>query len=226
MPTASLPSAPIDDCWNRIGVAGDQSCPLLARHVHCRNCTVYADAAQRNLQRPVDAAYRREWSEHFRQPNAGAAAPDRAALVFRVGREWLALPAAHLVTIAPAARPHVLPHRNAAGLSGIVNVSGALYPCMSLADLLGIDDSDAPAAANRHIYPRLLVMRWRDQSFALAAAEVQGVLRYAASAAQPPAATINKGLRPFLSGVIAQDELRIGCLDAARLGEQLTRALR
>ena len=25
------------DCWNRIGVAGDQSCEKLAAHVHCRN---------------------------------------------------------------------------------------------------------------------------------------------------------------------------------------------
>ena len=32
----------IDDCWNRIGVHGNKSCPLLAEHVHCRNCAVYA----------------------------------------------------------------------------------------------------------------------------------------------------------------------------------------
>ena len=32
----------IDDCWNRIGVHGDKSCPLLDEHVHCRNCAVYA----------------------------------------------------------------------------------------------------------------------------------------------------------------------------------------
>ena len=34
----------IDDCWNRIGVLGDGSCPRLAEHIHCRNCPVHAAA--------------------------------------------------------------------------------------------------------------------------------------------------------------------------------------
>ncbi|MCW1245836.1 chemotaxis protein CheW, partial [Pseudomonas sp. SAICEU22] len=41
----------IDDCWNRIGVHGDKSCPLLAEHIHCRNCSVYSAAATRLLDR-------------------------------------------------------------------------------------------------------------------------------------------------------------------------------
>ena len=28
--------APIDDCWNRIGVRGDASCARLVEYVHCR----------------------------------------------------------------------------------------------------------------------------------------------------------------------------------------------
>jgi len=41
----------IDDCWNRIGIHGDKSCPLLAEHIHCRNCSVYSAAATRLLDR-------------------------------------------------------------------------------------------------------------------------------------------------------------------------------
>ena len=41
----------IDDCWNRIGIHGDKSCPLLAEHIHCRNCAVYSAAATRLLDR-------------------------------------------------------------------------------------------------------------------------------------------------------------------------------
>lgn len=36
---------PIDDCWNRIGVRGDGSCPRLAGYIHCRNCPVHDAAA-------------------------------------------------------------------------------------------------------------------------------------------------------------------------------------
>ena len=42
---------PLDDCWNRIGVRGDASCPELARHVHCHNCPVHAAAALALLDR-------------------------------------------------------------------------------------------------------------------------------------------------------------------------------
>jgi chemotaxis-related protein WspD len=43
---------------------------------------------------------------------------------------------------------------------------------------------------------------------------------------QAPAATINKGLSRFLSGVIAHQDMHIGVLDAALIGHQLARTLR
>jgi chemotaxis-related protein WspD len=216
----------IDDCWNHIGVVGDQSCVKLPANVHCRNCEVYADAAQRNLQRPVDAHYQQEWASHFRAVSDGGAVKDSSALVFRIGREWLALPTQVFDAVAPQARTHVLPHRSGGGLSGIVNIGGKLYPCMSLATLLGIDEQGAPPARGRHIFARLLLLRWEDQSYALPVADLHGIVRYAASDVHAPAATINKGLSRYLSGVITEGELRIGCLDTALIGFQLARLLR
>ena len=216
----------ISDCWNRIGVVGDQSCDKLPAHIHCRNCDVYAQAAQRNLQRPIDAQYRQHWASHFRARQADGDAKDNSVLVFRIGREWLALPTRVFDCVAPQAKPHVLPHRSGRGLLGIVNIGGQLYPCISLASLLGIDEHDAPAARGRHTFARLLLMRWEEQSFALPVADLHGIVRHAASALQAPAATINKGLSRFLSGVITDNDLRIGCLDTALIGFQLARLLR
>ena len=216
----------IEDCWNHIGVVGDQSCPRLPANVHCRNCEVYADAAQRNLQRPVDEHYQQEWASHFRQLDAGGEVRDSSALVFRIGREWLALPTRVFDSVAPQAQPHTLPHRSGRGLAGIVNIGGKLYPCMSLAHLLGIDEQGAPVAKGRHTFARLLLMRWEDQAYALPVADLHGIVRYASGAVQAPAATINKGLSRFLSGVITEGDMRIGCLDTALIGFQLARLLR
>lgn len=226
MKSAPLPQVEMEDCWNRIGVAGDQSCPKLDQHVHCRNCEVYAGAAQRNLRRPVDPAYRAEWAALLRAPEAAAAAATHSALVFRVGREWLALPTSIVLSVAPVAPTHSLPHRSGRGLDGVVNVGGTLAPSMSLPVLLGIDGQAAQLAAGRHAYARLLVIEWEGQAFAMPVADLHGIIRYGDAAVRAPAATIGKGLQRFLTGVVTEAGLHIGLLDAALLGHQFTRLLR
>jgi chemotaxis-related protein WspD len=218
--------APIDDCWNRIGVSGDQSCARLEQHIHCRNCDVVSNAAQRNLQRPVSSGYREQWASILRQPQAQRAASDRSALVFRIGREWLALPTLFVGSVAPTAPGHRLPHRSSAGLLGIVNVAGRLVPMMSLGALLGIDEQGGPTALRRHVFARLLVLQWEGQAFALPVADLHGIAHYAHAALAPPAATINKGLDRFLAGVLALGDMQVGVLDAQLIGHQLTRLLR
>ncbi|SFV17484.1 chemotaxis protein CheW [Pseudoduganella namucuonensis] len=223
---AHIPIQPIHDCWNRIGVTGDHSCDKLRQYVHCRNCDVYAGAAQRNLQRPVGAGYQREWAEHFRQAADTGAQHDSSCLVFRLGREWLALPTSIFVSVAPRALPHRLPHRDARGLAGVVNVGGKLYPCIALGALLDIDDTENVARTGRHTFPRLLLVQWEGQAYALPVADLHGIVRYASGAVLPPAATINKGLQRYLTGVLPHEDMQIGCLDAGLLGYQLARALR
>ena len=218
--------APLADCWNRIGVAGDQSCPKLASAIHCRNCQVYAEAAQRNLQRPVDALYREQWAAQVRQPRQARVEADSSALVFRVGREWLALPAASIDSVAPEAKAHRLPHRSAGGLLGVVNVGGKLHPQLSLATLLGIGHEEALAVSGRHIFARQVVMQWEGQSFALPVADLHGIERYAGGTLGAPAATINKGLVRYLTGVLSVAGMHIGVLDAPLLGHQMARLLR
>lgn len=216
----------ITDCWNRIGIRGDHSCELLQQHVHCRNCGVYGQAAQLNLQRAVGEGYQREWAEHFRQPPDSEAKHDRSSLVFRIGDEWLALPTSMFVLVAPQALPHKLPHRGARGLAGVVNVGGKLYPCIALAELLGISATLTTPRTGRHTFARLLLVQWEQQSYALPVADLHGIVRYASASAQPPATTINKGLQRYLTGVIEHDGMMIGCLDAGLLGHQFTRSLR
>ncbi|WP_338758550.1 chemotaxis protein CheW [Massilia sp. METH4] len=176
--------------------------------------------------RAVDDAYLHEWAEHFRAPLATAELADASAVAFRVGAEWLALPTAMLLRVAPHATPHRVPHRTARGMRGVVNVGGQLYPCVALADLLDIDAGGGSARASRHTFARLLLVQWESRAYALPVADLHGIVRYAGTRVQAPAATINKGVQRYLSGVLAEGDLRIGLLDAAMLGPQLARALR
>ena len=143
----------IDDCWNRIGIHGDKSCPLLAEHIHCRNCAVYSAAATRLLDR-----YALQQDE--RDPVAVAVESDvktRSLLMFRLGEEWLGLATRSLVEVAPLQAIHSLPHQRSRALLGVANVRGALVACLSLVELLDLDASAVPTASGR-IMPRMLII--------------------------------------------------------------------
>ena len=135
-----MPPIPrFNDCWNRIGVRGDGSCPELQGHVHCRNCPAYSAAAADLLNRapPVGEAvlWRSESASPERLPRGG----EESILIFRVGGEWLGLQSALIKEIAEERQIHSLPHQRNAAVLGIVNIRGALVLCMSLTRLLNVE---------------------------------------------------------------------------------------
>lgn len=217
-----------DDCWNRTGVHGDRSCERLQEHGHCRNCDIHSSAAARMMQRPVPPDYREAWTKHFAAPESVERAAGQAALVFRVGREWLALPARHALSIAESGKPRRLPHRSSTELHGIVNVKGRLYPCMSLSALLQIDTHDSlqQPEAGRRVYPRILVVQLGETVFALPVQEVHGIHHYHEDELQPAPATLSREAQRYIRGVLHIGSMAAGCLDAELLGQKLAGALK
>ncbi|WP_423770417.1 chemotaxis protein CheW [Pseudomonas sp. NLJ1] len=163
--------AHIDDCWNRIGVHGDKQCPLLERHVHCRNCEVYAAAATRLLDRYALMQDHQAAVASPAEENTG-----RSMLLFRLGEEWLALATACLAEIAPLQAVHSLPHQRSRVLQGVANVRGALVPCLSLADLLGVRASAAEQRTGRAM-PRMLILAAEGGPVVMAVEEIDGIHR-------------------------------------------------
>lgn len=82
--------AVVDDCWNRIGVFGDKSCPQLERHIHCRNCEVYGAAAIALLDR-YGSALERGDDDYGQGETAQVQGAQRSLLIFRLGEQWLAI---------------------------------------------------------------------------------------------------------------------------------------
>lgn len=159
----------IDDCWNRIGVRGDKSCPLLEEHVHCRNCAVYAAAATRLLDR-----YALAQDAHVRETVEEEVHKGPSLLLFRLGEEWLALATRCLAEVAPIQPVHSLPHQRSRVLQGVANVRGALVPCLSLPDLLGLEASQTVATSAR-VMPRMLIVAASGGAVVLPVDEVDGI---------------------------------------------------
>ncbi|MBU6961150.1 chemotaxis protein CheW [Pseudomonas sp. CVAP len=160
----------IDDCWNRIGIHGDKSCPLLIEHVHCRNCAVYSAAATRLLDR-----YALQQDDRAQVSTAVEAdVVTRSLLMFRLGEEWLALATRSLVEVAPMQAIHSLPHQRSRALLGVANVRGALVACLSLVELLGLEATTGVASGVR-IMPRMLIIAAHGGPVVVPVDEVDGI---------------------------------------------------
>ncbi|KAB0500808.1 chemotaxis protein CheW [Pseudomonas moorei] len=160
----------IDDCWNRIGIHGDKSCPLLSEHIHCRNCAVYSAAATRLLDR-----YALQQDDRVQVSSAvESEVKTRSLLMFRLGEEWLGLATRSLVEVAPLQAIHSLPHQRSGALLGVANVRGALVACLSLVELLGLDSISNVAPGTR-VMPRMLIIAAHGGPVVVPVDEVDGI---------------------------------------------------
>ena len=203
----------VADCWNQIGVSGNQTCRELPRYIHCHNCPTYSAAAARVLDRPLSAEDRRAWTEHYAPEKRLSAPAKTSALLFRLGAEWLALPTIAFQEIAERRVLHSLPHRRLGIVLGLINVRGELLLCASLARLLGLE-AGFPAKRLRAVFDRLLVADWNGERFAFPVDEVYGVHRFhQADLRKPPATVARSGLN-CTSGIFPWRNFAVGFLDA------------
>jgi len=118
-------ATPVQDCWNRIGVQGDRSCPELRQYIHCRNCPKFEQGAHALLNRAPPEGYIEEWTQFLARAKETEAGFTDTAMVFRIGSEWLALPAPLCVEIVSMRPIRRVPHRRGGAVSAVCAVSGA-----------------------------------------------------------------------------------------------------
>lgn len=212
--------ATLDDCWNRIGVGGDQSCPELASAVHCRNCPVFASAARAFFDRTAPEGYLDEWSDRL-----GGAAEDMAEedavslLVFRLHEEWLAIDTRSVVEVTPVRPIHRIPHRTNRVVAGLVNIRGRLLLGASLHGLLGVEPPEGPGA--RAPSPRMIVIRQGNETWVVSAEEVSGVQRVPRERLRPVPATLANTAVSYSQAVFDRDGRSVGYLDSRRVFDGL-----
>ncbi|MBI3850743.1 MAG: chemotaxis protein CheW [Verrucomicrobia bacterium] len=246
----------ISDCWDKIGVNGDSSCAELEKFVHCRNCPVYSAAGTRLLDRELPARYRREWTERYSKAECGiGSAPTRSrgvsVVIFRIGAEWLALPAQVFLEVVEHRSIHSLPHRRQGIVLGLTNIRGELLICVSVGRLLGLDSANAkgqslkstPTRNRRSLEPsprgvaglapegeafsvsRLLVAQWNNSRLVFPVDEVQGIQRYRPEELTEVPATLAKNAANYSRGILTWRNKSVGCLDEELLFYTLNRSL-
>jgi chemotaxis-related protein WspD len=206
-----------------MGVWGDQSCPELAKVVHCHNCPVFASAGRDFLSAPSPADYREEWTARLAEPETETADDLHSVLVFRIGGEWLALSVQTLVEVTSQRPVHRIPFRSGL-LAGLVNVRGELYLAVRVDQLLGIRrEADHTSSANP---PRLLVVRQKAETWIFPVDEVDRFYPVPGHdlAAVPP--TLARATARFTRGVFRCAGRAVGYLDEGKLFEALRTRVR
>ncbi|WP_293777306.1 chemotaxis protein CheW [uncultured Oxalicibacterium sp.] len=212
----------IDTCWSRIGSRGDGSCTKLQQYVRCLNCPVFAQHAADILDAKPhsnDIIY-----GGFNTAQASEAAQTTTAqqsvLIFRIGSEWLALPATSITEVVAENVIHSLPHQRNAAVLGLANIRGMLVLCISLERLLHTQ----PAIGQRNT-ARFLVVTHDAQKVVFPVDEIDGVERLDPSAWLTPPSTLAQSSMTYTQAILPWKDRKVGLLDTDLLFYTLKRSL-
>lgn len=227
----NVPTVDQAECWNRIGVQGDGSCPELQTHVHCRNCPVYSSAARAFFDREPPEGYLASWTRSLASPEQGIDRDRASIAIFRLNDEWLGLNIGSLVEVTTPKPVHRIPHRGNNVLLGLVNVRGQLRLFVSLHGLLGItietpwwrDTNDGTSAAAKG---RFVVYQSGAESWVFPAEEMAGVFRISRSQLKSVASGRSSAGQGFAQAVFRPPheswrDRMVGYLDEHRIGQAL-----
>jgi chemotaxis-related protein WspD len=221
----SLPLVTHDvECWNRIGIGGDRSCPELKTHIHCRSCPVHTRAARTFFDRPAPEGYLAEWTRLLAQEKQGHDGDHVSVLIFRLHDEWLALAARALAEVTDPRPVHRIPHRTNAILEGLVNIRGQLLLCVSLHGLLGVEPAAPPSAGEseggegkRESLPRIVVIEKKTERWAFLADEVRSVHRIPQASLRGLPSTLSRAADRYSQAVFTWRDRSVGLLDEQRV---------
>jgi len=97
--------------------------------------------ARTMFEQPAPEGYLEEWAKYLALSRYDRGAHGKGVILFDLGDETLAWPAADVQVTLNSRPVHVLPNRRSRVLLGVAHVRGALLPCMSLAALLGLQNT-------------------------------------------------------------------------------------
>jgi chemotaxis-related protein WspD len=222
--TASSATVTADGCWKTIGVGGDRSCAELKKHMHCRNCPVYAAAAVRLLDVEPTPDYITNWTWHFATPHTVTEQDTQSVVIFRIGAEWLALPTSVVKEVAGVRPVHSLPHRRGGIVEGLANIHGELLITVRLGQILGLASSAEPDRAGSRTSQRFLVLRREDARGVFRADEVHGVHRFHPRELKPVPSTVARATATYSKDLLPWDGHSVGVLDDQLLFYTLKRS--
>jgi chemotaxis-related protein WspD len=176
------------------------------------------------LNREVPEGYVSEWTAHIASKPASAVLGTKSVVIFRIGKEWLALPTPLFQEVVDGCTIRTLPRRRGGTLEGLVNVRGELLLCVSLSVVLGLEAAAGNGTSSA--LKRLLILNQKGERFAFQVHEVFGVHRYHPDTLRQLPATLPKtGAGTYVCGILPWNGKSVGCLSEDALLRALNEGL-
>lgn len=206
----------MENCWKRVGVWGKERprCPVLEQMIHCRNCEVFTRAGRNLLERELPDEYRNEWTDLMAAKKDEDIPGTVSAVIFRIEEEWLAMRTQVFAEVIDPEniRAHSLPHRKNPILTGVINVHGEIQLCVSLKEMLGIEESSVERK-DRKSSRRMIVINSDKGQWVFPADEIEGIHRVHPGAFQNVPVTVAKSQSTFTKGIFRWKNRNTAFLD-------------
>jgi chemotaxis-related protein WspD len=205
--------------------------------------------AARLFERPPDEAYMQEWTQALKEPISTDDISDAlSVLIFRLGKEWLALPTVYFKEVAPCHPVHHIPHRSGQVLQGLVNLNGKLELYIHLHALLQIEmlgvsplyppqsngtlyEGNAGASSRNRAaevpqpqFNRMMAIIKDGELWVFPVDEIEGIHNWNLSAIENTPSTISKSTVNYIKGIMRMDDKIVGLLDEELLFSSLRRS--
>jgi chemotaxis-related protein WspD len=231
-PADEVNASLLDDCWNRIGVFGDRSCPELLSCVHCRNCPVYSAAGRSLLERLPPGDYLQEWTTVLAETKRGSESSTLSAdgsvvrsdqslsvMIFRLAGELFALPVGVFLEVSSPFVVHSVPGRSNQLFLGMVNVRGEIMLAASLTNLLGLS---VDKTTGQHGAGRMAVAGTPAGKWVFPIDEIYGIYLFNRDDVKPAPVVITNADHSYACGVFQWQNRSVALLDPDRIFSMLT----
>ncbi len=235
----------LNDCWNKIGVMGDHSCPQLKTVIHCHSCPVYSDAGRSLFNLEVPREYLEDWTNLIAETPVNIAGETShgslmrttksiSIMIFRLSGELLAMAVRFLQEVTTPCAIHRLPHRSNQLFLGLVNIRGETLLCISLSHILSLTTTNSSkntlissslGSLNQDLLRRMIVAGTSENRWVFYVDEVLGMYRFYPQELKEAPVVITKAAETYTQGVIDWQDQKVNLLDSELLFYALNRKI-
>ncbi len=179
-----------------------------------QTCGAQDTAMSRLLDRPLTDDLLREATEQVAQPRSQPARELASALMFRIGREHLAVPATDVDRVTRVSVVRRIPHRGNRIIRGLCNIDGELVLCGSLSGLLELPEEaqGAESAANDSDESRMVVLGPESNRWAVEVDCVLGLQHFQRASCKSPPVTVRQAMRCFTTSLLSLADDKVATL--------------